>query len=359
MLGLLRQVHAWAGVGLCLILAMLGLSGTLLVFKDDWLRMVFAPALTGAHQPALSLGAQLEAIEAAHAADGLRHVVLASEGFALHRLGFADGGGAYVDAQGVVIDRWSAGGRPEEWLFELHHRLLAGETGEMIAGIAGLAAAVMVLTGVMIWWPAARSFGARVWPRSGRRRDLLAHHRDLGVMMALPILVLAVTGASMVFSDQARAVLGWATASGSPDPAGTPPTPIGPGDTSWPAVIAAAQDRFADATPRIAIWPAAPDRPAVLRLRQPAEWHPNGRTSLSIDPASGRIVASVDALALGAGDRMFNALYPVHAAKVGDRIIDGLWAAAGLGMTSLALLGAWAFVRKPRRRVARVPIAQP
>ena len=38
-MGAIRLIHAWAGAILSLILAVLGLSGALLVFEDDWVRL--------------------------------------------------------------------------------------------------------------------------------------------------------------------------------------------------------------------------------------------------------------------------------------------------------------------------------
>ena len=44
MMGVLRTVHAWAGAILSLLLLVLGLTGTLLVFEDDWLRLTVPEA---------------------------------------------------------------------------------------------------------------------------------------------------------------------------------------------------------------------------------------------------------------------------------------------------------------------------
>ena len=37
MIGVLRTIHAWAGAILSLLLIVLGLTGSLLVFENDWI----------------------------------------------------------------------------------------------------------------------------------------------------------------------------------------------------------------------------------------------------------------------------------------------------------------------------------
>lgn len=347
MLTALRQVHAWSGVALCLVLAVLGLSGALLVFKQDYVRLVVPEARTTHDASAMAMGRALEAIEARYGAEGLRYVTLAQEGLAVHQVGFADGGGAYVDQAGGEIARWPRNGRAEEWLFDLHHHLLGGDTGEIIAGLAGLFAALMVVSGLIIWAPAARSFAWRVWPSSAARRDLLGQHRDLGVLLALPIIGVSLTGAAMVFPDQGRWLMNVLTVS-RPTP---PPAPVAQaGDVDWVAAVQGAASAFPGAAPRMAVWPNGPDKPAALRLRRPTEWHPNGRTSVSINPATGAVIGAVDAERLTPGERAFNAVYPLHAAKVGGRVWDVMAALTGIGLAVLSVVGAFAFLRRPRRR---------
>ncbi|HEY9216712.1 MAG TPA: PepSY domain-containing protein, partial [Phenylobacterium sp.] len=85
-------------------------------------------------------------------------------------------------------------------------------------------------------------------------------------------------------------------------------------------------------------------------LKRPGEWHPNGRTRVRIDPASGAVLAADDAEALGRGMRLANAVYPLHAAAVGGRAYDLLTFFTGLAVTALGAFGLWSFLLKPRGR---------
>jgi uncharacterized iron-regulated membrane protein len=343
MMGALRTLHAWAGVGLAVLAVVFGLTGSLLVFEDDWIRATVPAARVEPDLDPARLGAALDRLEAAE--PDLTSVVLAGGAVGVHRLYLPDEVFGYSDANGAVVERWRGAARAETLIFDLHHELLAGHTGKLVAGVAGLALVLLILTGLIVWLPAWRATGWRLWPRSGARRELIGSHRNLGLIFAMPLAVFSLTGAAIVFHGTSQALLG-----GAPKP----PTPIvGTGDVDWGRALAAAQARFPDATLRMAIRPSAPGKPATIRLKQPGEWHPNGRTTATIDPATSRVVATSDANALPMGIRAFNAFYPLHASSVGGWLYDGVTALSGLAMAGLGLVGAWAFLARPRNRTRR------
>lgn len=349
----LRTAHAWAGAVLSLLIAVLGLSGSLLVFKKDYLRAVFPEARAPVSLAPSDLGPVLNGIEATYGPEGLLYVSLGDANFGLHKAVLADGGGAYISQDGNTVARWNKNGRAEDWLFDLHHYLLAGDAGKLIAGVAGGAAVILAMTGLVIVWPSLRMFAWRIWPKSGARRDLLAQHRDLGVLFALPVILLAFTGFAMVYSGPVRAALNVITLSA---PAAAPERPTaGAGITDWTAALAAAQAAFPDAYPRLASPPRSEGAPASLRLRQPGEWHQNGRTYVLMDPATNLPLATQDGHALTRADRAFNALYPLHSAGIGGRLYDLLSFLTGLALTVLGLAGTWTFLRKPRRKRQKKP----
>ena len=76
-------------------------------------------------------------------------------------------------------------------------------------------------------------------------------------------------------------------------PAPKPPA-VGSGLVDWAVALPAAQAAFPEARIRTAGLPPEPGKPASVRLRQPGEWHPNGRTVALIDPATNRVVQTVD-----------------------------------------------------------------
>lgn len=338
----LAFVHRLLGLAVSLWLLLIGATGALLAFKDDWLRAV-QPGAAGPAPPAgtltpMGLAARAVAAEAAFGADRVRSLVLAGPSLALDQVYLrGHAGGGYLDpVTGAVVARWAAGERAVDVVFDLHHALLLGEAGKTAVGTVGLLGAVLVLSGLVLSWPAIRRPRGIFWPRTATRSALLVVHRELGALAAVPLLVSMLTGAAIVFPAASRVLLGGAPA--PPVPATARPTPPAAG-TDWQAVFVVARARFPDAEPRAAVWPGAPGGPATVRLRRPPEWHPNGRTAVRVG-AGGTLDGAVDAVAAPFGDRVVDGAYPVHAGKVGGLPYKLLVASVGLSLALLSAYGA-------------------
>jgi uncharacterized iron-regulated membrane protein len=99
----------------------------------------------------------------------------------------------------------------------------------------------------------------------------------------------------------------------------------------------------------------------TIRRRRPQEWHPNGRTTLTL-AGDGTVLMARDAPAAPLAVRAQNALYPLHSARMADspialplRIVMTL---AGLGLAllgSLAVVTFWRAQVPARIRKTRMP----
>jgi uncharacterized iron-regulated membrane protein len=341
----LSLVHRWLGGLVGLGLAVLGLSGAVLLWKPWWVDV--------AQTARAPDSAETLAISAAAERLGGDYVTLPSAEFGVAQVGLGDGAGAYLAHDGTLLTRWdSVWERPETFLFDLHHHLLMGETGEIVSGWFGIAAVLFCLTGILLWWPTRRTFRLRTLPARLTRPAILRHHRDIGLVLALPIMLAGATGSLMVLKPLGQAVFAPLSQAGKvaawrADPSVS--TNTNPPD--WPAILAAARGRFPDAEVRMIIWPRAPDDGITIRMRRPSEWHPNGRTTAVLD-SDGTVLLARDAPAAPLAVRASNALYPLHSARMADspmalplRIIMTL---AGIG---LSLLGSLAVVTFWRSRL--------
>lgn len=343
----LSLLHRWLGGLVGLALAVLGLTGAALLWKPWW---VGVPLSNRAPTEAETL-----AMIAAAERLGAGHLTLPSAEFGTAQAGLPDGGGAYLAHEGILRAQWtSSWDRPETFLFDLHHHLLMGETGELLTGWLGIAAALFTLSGLVLWWPTRRTFRLKALPARLTRPAVIRHHRDLGVVLALPILLAGLTGALIVLKPLAGAI--FAPLSPAPEIAAwqaRPPAPAAAQAPDWPAILAAARARFPDAQPRMIIWPKAPGEAVTIRMRRPAEWHPNGRTTLTL-AGDGTLLAARDAPAAPLATRAQNALYPLHSARLAGspmalplRVVMTL---AGLGLALLGSLAVLTFWRAPRPR---------
>jgi uncharacterized iron-regulated membrane protein len=335
----LSLVHRWLGGVVGLGLAVLGLSGTLLLWKPFWVTIEQT-------QRAAST-AEILAVAATAERLGARHVTLPSAEFGVAAAGLAGDGGAYIAHDGRVLAVWQSDwDRPETLLFDLHHHLLMGHDGEIIAGWLGLAAIAFVVTGTMLWWATRHSFQWRLLPARLTRPSIIRHHRDIGVVVALPLLLLAITGAMMVLKPLANGVLAPLSPAAAVADWQAKPATGSFAPPHWPALLARAESVFPQAMPRMLIWPKRPGEATQIRLRQPSEWHPNGRTTLWL-AGDGTLLQSRDAGTAPRAIRAQHALYPLHSARLAGsplalplRLVLTI---AGLGLTLLGSLAVWTF----------------
>lgn len=362
MMRALDLIHRWTGGLIGLLLAVLGLTGALLVHKDAYLRAAVPHAAEVYRSDAGTLGAA--AARLFDAEGGPRSIVFAGEGRGVHQLNYGKKAGGYADQSGNVVARWDGvWDRPETWLFDLHHYLLAGDTGKTIAGVAGLFGIGFVITGVILWWRTCRTFEFRVWPRRMSRPSIVRHHRDLGVVLAPLLFLSMLTGAVLVLRPVSNFLLSPFSSAAEMKAALEPPAAKGGAlalrGQDWARLIATAQARFPDAEPRSISLPRDPGDPISIRMRRADEWLPNGRSSVWFDPADGRVLGTRDGLALPLGSRIFNLAYPLHAAKVGGFAYKLVMTATGL---ALAMLGAFTVFtfwssRASRRRAPKPQLA--
>lgn len=344
MVKLVSLLHRWAGSIVGMLLALLGLTGAILVWEGEWIM------LPGAGDPLIEGVAAIAAItERAQAEGELSRITFASEEIGLHQLVFADGSGAYVRQDGTVVTRWaSQWERPELWLFDLHHHLFAGEIGETVTGFAGIAGLLFVVTGLILWWRTRQKLELRLLPQRFRPGPIVRHHRDLGALAAPLLVVTMLTGIVMVFAPLRSALIG---AEVRPKEALERPAGFDAAEA-----LAFAKIRFPGASIRRITLPAKPGDPIAVRMRQPFEWTPNGRTQVSV-AADGKVTIEDAATANGSAWLLEKA-YPVHSAKVGGLAWKLAMTLSGVALSILGSLATWSFwtrrVSKARSVAARL-----
>lgn len=259
----------------------------------------------------------------------------------------------YVDPyRATVLGARGADETFANWLFDLHVHLLSGETGERVMGTAGLLLLVLVGTGLVVWWPGVRRVGDAVairW-RAGWKRVNFDLHRATGFWSTLFLVLVAVTGSSLVFHDAYMAGLNRLTAS---PPRPTPPEapPTGRPPLSVDQLLRAAAYVVPDGEPTYLTLPTQPGHPAVLRKKLPSELHPNGRSFIYLHPETGSVLAVEEAARAPLGTRAYNVLYPLHIGRWGGLASRLLYTLLGLTPAVLAVSGALMWWNRQGRRL--------
>jgi uncharacterized iron-regulated membrane protein len=373
MIALLTTLHRWAGLALALVLLVVATSGVLLLARAPWYRWQhpsFARPVTAADRAAVP--AILGRIEARFG-DQVRTIKVPQPGMHVFQLWLADGSEAFVDARtGALVDRWQPTDRFPALVFDLHAHLMAGHRGELVNGaIAVLGSVFLVLGGLLVWWPRRKAMRLRaLWPRTWAPGPLLRSHAAMGVITAAPLLLFLLTGAGLALGELVLPALSRAL-DATPPPTSPSRVAIGSTRAPWRDVLASIDEAFpaapdvqADAPQLVFLSPGRhATAPVVARVRLPGEWHPNGRSTVAVDPYSGRVLQAVDARVQGAGTRLGHLLYPIHAARIGGSmswLLVALAAVAGSGLAILSVSGVVTWLqRNVQGRVTRVAQAAP
>jgi uncharacterized iron-regulated membrane protein len=200
-------VHRWLALIAGIFLILQGLTGTLVVFRQELNRVIHPAAMKAAPasiQPLLSNviraakaavpGEIVSRVDYPRAQDDVYIVRLDGNGEAI----------ATVDQRGIVMRAGSIWFWPVEAAYLIHQSLMSGASGQVAIGFVGMALAFLALSGLLYWWPVRGSLGKalektiRVKLTKGRAAREL--HRSLAIFCSLYFLLQAFTGLSMAWS---------------------------------------------------------------------------------------------------------------------------------------------------------------
>lgn len=353
--GALKWLHLWLGLGAGAVFAVVALSGTVLAFQRE-LTLWAYPHLAEHALPSPAQRAQaLERIVGHWQAQGMSSLDLPSAQLPVWQAYFPDNERRYFDpANGELLLTRNTGNDLLLWLRDLHVHLLAGKTGELALGVAGLIALFLLLSGLYLWWPRWSSWRASLrWYAGPPTRRWFSWHRGLGLWLLPLTLLAALTGTAMVYDEIARNALRAAFAEAKP--AKPPKLAAGEGPVDWVAVLRAADaaaapgGAMAGAQLRRIGLPKAGSGLVSIRARMPGEWHPVGRSQVWIDPYRGAVLGTLDATRQGRGSRIYESIYPLHGGFVGGLAWQTVTAVVGLAPPFLLVTG-FLFWRRRRGR---------
>lgn len=150
---MLFQVHMWSGISLGLYLFFISVTGSVLVYRNEL--YVWAMADAGA-------------------------------------------GDTGATTSFMLVTK----------LIELHKEFLAGRTGRTVNGIGAGALLLMVLSGLVLWWPGLVRWRRSVVPRRdvGWKRRVWDLHSVIGIWSCAFMLVFALSGIYLCFPEAIHAL---------------------------------------------------------------------------------------------------------------------------------------------------------
>ncbi len=339
-------LHKWLGLALSLWLLLISISGTLLLFKTPLLQWQY---------PELHLRAVPTVQETARLFDYVsgRYAYFPTERHPwIEVVDEADSHHYYSGSGDLLLSRPPLGDWID-WMVELHHHLLLGKFGEQLQGVLGLASLMLVASGLIKWWPAKglrkKDFSVRL-ARPGHKhwgQTLWQSHRTLAVVLFLPMVLALATGTAMIYHSAVQA--GFEALFPQPgkvrEPAVTAPVAIA---GNWSKRLVITRQLMATAEPRLAYL-----NTGRLRLAQPEEWHPNGRSSITFGGQGRQVVNWHDTREQTLGYRLAQTVYPLHIAAVGGNFFLTAVTLGGTVLVFLTVTGVWFWIWRGRRRPRR------
>lgn len=332
---ILFWTHLVSGVTAGVIILIMSVSGVLLTYERQMiasadLRAATASASPGARRPIAELvGAARAALPQATPTS----VQFSSDSALPVQVSFGREGTVYVDgATATVLGRGDEATRSVFSKITAWHRWLGvsdegRDTARAITGVANLAFLVLVLTGVVLWFPrrfTRRQFRLVGWFRGGLRgkaRDF-NWHNVLGIWSFVPLVVIVASG--VVISYRWAGDLVYRVA-GEVPPAATPRPPAPAGargagggggerDAAPPPSLDHLDQLYTRAAGRVDGWksiavtlPTTADAPVSFSIDRGTGGQPQHRATLTLDAATGEAVswAPFDSLSPGRRARSF------------------------------------------------------
>jgi len=372
---ILVNIHLWLGITFGVIGALLGITGSVLVF-DDAIDARFNPQRYAVSSPQLGLLYTEYVKRAAKAVEGRARpmsmqlpdagggpIVVNARPTAQGEQGFYR---VYIDPPtGRVLDIAEAGG-VLGWIHQFHGSLMLRDYGgRTIVGIVGIAMLISALSGIYLWWPPRNQ-----WPRAlGYRAGVVFLrnlHYSFGFYGSLVLVLLAFTGIYIAFPDAGHTVTGifWPVSMPLPRPNAQPP--------HTEQKLVAPQPRMEERSPTITLDQAVavaralrPDSTAVsiglptgpkgfyrVTMREPDDPLQNsgGSTTILIDPRSGKIQRHIDPSTRTPADTFLAWLRPLHTGEalgIGGRVVVCI---VGLVPPLLVTTGILMWLRQRRTR---------
>jgi uncharacterized iron-regulated membrane protein len=389
----LFTIHMWVGLILGILLAALGLSGSMLVYDEaiaDFISPV--PHATTAGQPlplTMIAGIARGAAQAQGVAAGQLQIIVpdsADEAVAVRVGGIspmgnmagmqreggrrargeggerrrregantAPGGGArglqvFIDpVSGEVLGTRKSVLPPIlTFAHQLHGNfLMSRETGRPIVGWLGLAMCILGLSGLVLWWPKRGQWKYAFIVR--RTAKGLRFHRELhaatGIWIFIVFMAVSVSGV----------VIAWPQTTGMNPPGFNPRTlptvePTEGRRLGATEAIIAARTAVPDLTPRSVTLPARPDQPISVSYLA----HGAVNATVLVDPYRGTVLAVRDQ-----SSRFMAWMRPVHDASNLGPVWRFLVFLSGLVPALFVVTGIIMWAKKRKRRIPMTTLSE-
>lgn len=366
------SVHRWLGIVLGLWFALVGLTGSILVFEDPvdaWLN----PSLLTSRErgPWLVPEELLARVEDAHPELGrverIRPPAAAGEVYRLiyrvqpnRRIRVDRIEATFAPVSGTLL-----GTRPVEaiglarpqlmkTLYEFHRNVLLGTAGSNIVGIAGFLLLASAITGFAVALPRTADGWRRLLHvnlRANRTRVFFDAHRSVGVVFALLLMLATLTGSTLVYVNYVRDLVNvFSPVKSFPTIPWTPGTPED--SAEFGRVIDTVRAAYPDRAITEIHVPFRQTGGYLFYLRRAGDEYRLGDTIAWVNPVTAAILVERSDRTRTAGETLMHWFFPLHSGTAFGTA--GMVAMCLTGLTPLLLVGTGLAVWLRKRRGEKI-----
>lgn len=248
---------------------------------------------------------------------------------------------------------------------QIHRGLVAGRVGKTVMGINSILFVFILLTGLVLWWPATRNaLAQRLQVKWGSSWKRLNHdfHIVLGFYTSLFLLVVALTGVGMSFDFVGKAIN---SLTHSPQQRPEPPTSATPAPGAQAlgadAALAAARQQAPSAESYAVQLPRDPSGSIQVSTLQAGALTERSTDDVYLDQYSGRVLKQQAYAAKPLGQRIRGLFKPIHTGAIfgwPTKVLAFMVVVLGFTFPITGTLLWWNRTRKAKKQgTARVALA--
>jgi uncharacterized iron-regulated membrane protein len=364
-------LHKWLGLCLGFFIALLGLTGTLLLFTQQMIEVQHGALVRSAAVPPEQWHPPAQWIEAAVAMAGPRFTPNGMSapnaspigGDAVLVIGHLDDGTERADWH-LAVAVHPAGDAIGKFYLEktwamipraIHATLAIPHIGLEIVAVLGLISIVSVVSGLYLWWPSRRPYASSLrFRRGGGRRGLIRQLHTLpAIYFSIVFALLGLTGALVAKPQWASAIIGDPGMSATTGRLGVDRAACANPTRLIQAIDVALashpERRFA-----YALSPEGSDVDFRVNLWSPSDIDQrDGDLTVHVSAECPRIIGLSNIASERWSERFLSAMLPVHGghfAGLSGMIVVGL---AGIFLPMLFITGIFIYIGKRPRRGKR------
>lgn len=194
-----RKIHLIAGLIIGLIVFIVATTGCLYAFEEEFRNILYKNELDikaeNNHKPVAEL---IKTVKTNYPKEKIKNIKIKQDATSSIEFIFKNKKSVFVNPySGNIIGAINKENDFFGIVLQLHRSLFLGDVGKIITGTSALVFILMLITGIIIWWPRNKEVlkqSLSIKPNASFKRKTLDWHRALGFYASWIIIFTALTG---------------------------------------------------------------------------------------------------------------------------------------------------------------------